>query len=76
MFWGVVADAFDQNYNFCPFSNMFDGFHLFISHWFLSIKNVLIQSIFGLDKCSIHEKGVEFYQELIGNAYKAKLKPD
>ena len=50
MFLGDVVDAFDPNYNFWLFSNMFDGFCLLFPHGFLLIKISPIQSIFGLEK--------------------------
>ena len=55
---------------FWLFSIFFDGFTLFCFRVFLSIKNALIQSIFGLEKCSLHENGVEFHQKLIGNVFR------
>ena len=69
MFLVEALDTFDPKYNFWLFSNIFDGFSLLFPRGFLSIKNALIRSIFGLEKCSLHENGVEFYQKFIGNVF-------
>ena len=52
------------------FERFFGGFSLLFSCEFISIKNALIQSIFWLEKCSLHENGVEFHQKLIGNVFR------
>ena len=53
MFLVDAVDTFDPKYNFWLFSNIFDGFSLLFPCGFLSIKNALIRSIFGLEKCSL-----------------------
>ena len=70
MFLVDAVDTFDPKYNFWLFSNIFHGFSLLFSRGFLSLKNALIRSIFGLEKCSLHENGVEFHQKLIGNVFR------
>ena len=67
MFVVDAVDTFDQKYNFWLFSNICDGFPLLFPRGFLLLKNVLIQPMLGLEKCSLHENGVEFHQKLIGN---------
>ena len=50
---------------------IFDRFYLLFPHWFLyTIKYALIQSIFGLENCSLHKNGAEFDQKLIGNIFR------
>ena len=69
MFLVDAVGTFDPKYNCWLFSNIVDGFSLLFSRGFLSIKNALIRSIFGLEKCSLHENGVEFHQKLTGNVF-------
>ena len=57
-----------QNITFGYFQkNLMDFLYFFLG--FLSIKNNLIRSIFGLEKCSLHENGVQFHQKLIGSVF-------
>ena len=62
----LLVDTFDPKYSFWLFSIICDGF---FPRGFLSIKNALIRSILRLEKCSLHEIGVEFHQKLIANVF-------
>ena len=64
VFFVDILDAVDPNFT------IFRYIYLFSPHKFLNtIKYALIQQIFGLEKYSLHEIGVEFHQKLIGNVY-------
>ena len=70
IFLADFVDAFNPNHNVDNFQICLMDLIYFSSKDFFQLKMFIIQTTFGLEKCSLHENGVEFHQKLIGNVFR------